>query len=112
MTIFQNAKPNSPSQEKAKEISTKHISLPYHPRNVPNDSLNGNLSADAPDIHKRRLVYLAKQRGWLEVDLLLGTWASDNVGNLALEELDDFQAFETINIYNVIRFRIDVLEEM
>ena len=31
------------------------------------------------DIRKKRLVYRSKQRGWLEVDLLLGTWASENV---------------------------------
>ena len=60
-------------------------------------------------------MYRAKQRGWLEVDLLLGKWASDNVGNLTLEELDEFEAFvdmETINIYNVITLRTDVLEEI
>ena len=82
---FPNAKLNSPSQGKAKAIFTKHISLPSHPLNVPNDSLDGTLSADAPDICKKRLVYRAKQRGWLEVNLLLGTWASDNMGNFTLE---------------------------
>ncbi|KAI2495744.1 Flavinator of succinate dehydrogenase [Fragilaria crotonensis] len=29
-------------------------------------------------VRKKRLVYRSKQRGWLEVDLLLGTWANEN----------------------------------
>ena len=31
---------------------------------------------DAEAVRRKRLVYRSKQRGWLEVDLLLGTWAS------------------------------------
>lgn len=49
------------------------------------------------------------------VDLLLGTWASDNVPNLKEDELDQFEDFvnmETIDIYNVITLRLDVPEEM
>jgi len=67
------------------------------------------------DIRKKRLVYRSKQRGWLEVDLLLGTWASENVPSLSLEELDEFEKFvnlETIDIYNVLTLRSDVPEDM
>mmetsp|Transcript_15390 Transcript_15390/g.42579 ORF Transcript_15390/g.42579 Transcript_15390/m.42579 type:complete len:197 (-) Transcript_15390:1232-1822(-) len=65
---------------------------------------------------KKRLIYRSKQRGWLEVDLLLGTWASENVPSLhSADELDQFEAFvnmETIDIYNVITLRLDVPEDM
>lgn len=67
------------------------------------------------DVRKKRLVYRSKQRGWLEVDLLLGTWAAENVPNLSLEELDQFERFvnlETIDIYNVLTLRTDVPEDM
>lgn len=67
------------------------------------------------DVRKKRLVYRSKQRGWLEVDLLLGTWASENVPNLTVEELDQFEQFvnmETIDIYNVLTLRTDVPEDM
>ena len=53
------------------------------------------------EIRRKRLIYRAKQRGWLEVDLLLGTWASENVMQLSEDELDQFEAFvnmETIDI--------------
>jgi len=66
-------------------------------------------------VRKKRLVYRSKQRGWLEVDLLLGTWASENVPSLTVDELDEFERFvnmETIDIYNVLTLRADVPEEM
>ena len=51
----------------------------------------------------------------MEVDLLLGTWASENVPRLSPSELDEFEEFvnlETIDIYNVITLRTDVPESM
>jgi succinate dehydrogenase flavin-adding protein (antitoxin of CptAB toxin-antitoxin module) len=87
------------AQPKAEEIFRKHIALPV------NDI----------ETRRKRLIYRAKQRGWLEVDLLLGTWASENVPLLNSEELDQFEDFvnmETIDIYNVITLRLDVPEEM
>ncbi len=67
------------------------------------------------EVRKKRLVYRSKQRGWLEVDLLLGTWANENVPSLDMDGLDQFEAFvnlETIDIYNVITLRSDVPEDM
>lgn len=87
------------AQPKAEEIFRNHIALPV----------------DDVETRRKRLVYRAKQRGWLEVDLLLGTWASENVPHLNSDELDQFEAFvnmETIDIYNVITLRLDVPEEM
>ncbi|KAL3768129.1 hypothetical protein ACHAWU_002687 [Discostella pseudostelligera] len=67
------------------------------------------------DARKKRLIYRSKQRGWLEVDLLLGTWASMHVPQLSVEELDQFEKFvnlETVDTYNVLTLRTDVPEEM
>ena len=69
----------------------------------------------ALDVRRKRLIYRSKQRGWLEVDLLLGTWAAEHVPALAPGELDEYEAFvnlETIDIYNVLTLRTDVPEGM
>ncbi|KAL9187699.1 hypothetical protein ACHAXT_006077 [Thalassiosira profunda] len=92
------------AQPKYDAIMDKHLRLPS--------------AADeerALDVRRKRLVYRSKQRGWLEVDLLLGTWASENVPTLTVDELDQFERFvnlETIDIYNVLTLRTDVPEEM
>ena len=92
-------------------IMERHVRLP------PEEDDVVDVDADvAPDARRRkRLVYRSKQRGWLEVDLLLGTWASINVPSLNADELDEFEKFvnmETIDIYNVLTLRSDVPEEM
>ena len=48
------------AKPKADAIFAKHIELPE----------NGSDVA----ARRKRLIYRSKQRGWLEVDLLLGTW--------------------------------------
>ena len=55
--------------------------------------------------YRKRLIYRAKQRGWLEVDLLMGSWAMDNVMNLSIEECRQFEAIlncETLDIFNMV----------
>lgn len=87
------------ARPKADEIFKKHIEIPT------NDL----------ETRRKRLVYRSKQRGWLEVDLLLGTWASDFVPTLNETELDEFEDFvnmDTIDIYNVITLRLDVPDSM
>jgi succinate dehydrogenase assembly factor 2 len=87
------------AKPKAEEIFRKHVELPI------DDLLT----------RQKRLIYRSKQRGWLEVDLLLGTWASENVPYLQGDELDQFEDFvnmETIDIYNIITLRLDVPDEM
>jgi succinate dehydrogenase assembly factor 2 len=108
-------------QARSAEILQKHLRLP-NLQDVPPDSLNVSNHYGAgsnPDltleIRRKRLVYRSKQRGWLEVDLLLGTWASENVPTLNADELDQFEDFvnlETIDIYNVITLRLDVPENL
>jgi succinate dehydrogenase assembly factor 2 len=87
------------AKPRADEIYQKHIQLPD------NDEAT----------RQKRLIYRSKQRGWLEVDLLLGTWASENVQRLQGDELNQFEDFvnmDTIDIYNVITLRLDVPEYM
>ena len=51
------------------------------------------------------MIYRSKQRGWLEADLLMGSWASMNVPTLTEKELDEYELLlkeETIDIYNYI----------
>eukprot|EP00752_Nemacystus_decipiens_P008450 g7553.t1 len=66
----------------------------------------GDHSAVSPDaVRRKRLVYRSKQRGWLEVDLLLGTWAERNVAGLSAPDLDryeDILNLETVDIFNFI----------
>ena len=85
---------------KAEAIFQKHIELPV----------------DDIVIRQKRLIYRSKQRGWLEVDLLLGTWASENVPKMEegdeLDQFEDFVNMETIDIYNIITLRIDVPDEL
>lgn len=64
---------------------------------------------------KKRLIYRSKQRGWLEVDLLLGTWANENVNDLPDDELDLFEELvneETIDIYNILTLRTDIPDRL
>jgi succinate dehydrogenase assembly factor 2 len=54
---------------------------------------------------RKRMIYRSKQRGWLEADLLMGSWAAKNVPSLTKQELDEYEILlqeETIDIYNYI----------
>jgi len=67
------------------------------------------------EVWKKRLIYRSKQRGWLEVDLLLGTYAGENVPLMSPDELEQFEDFinlETIDIYNIITHRTPVPESL
>ena len=49
------------------------------------------------------MIYRSKQRGWLEADILLGSWAKESVPKLSKKELDELDIVlqeETIDIYN------------
>eukprot|EP00563_Minutocellus_polymorphus_P021158 CAMPEP_0197725084 /NCGR_PEP_ID=MMETSP1434-20131217/6759_1 /TAXON_ID=265543 /ORGANISM="Minutocellus polymorphus, Strain CCMP3303" /LENGTH=219 /DNA_ID=CAMNT_0043310529 /DNA_START=39 /DNA_END=698 /DNA_ORIENTATION=+ len=109
----------SVAQPRADAIYERHVRLPKLDK-IPSHNLPDSAAASSKeemelDVRRKRLVYRAKQRGWLEVDLLLGTWANQNVPKLGADELDQFESFvnlETIDIYNVITLRSDVPEEM
>jgi len=40
---------------------------------------------------RKRLLYRCKQRGWLELDLLMGSWVDQNVSRLNHAELDELE---------------------
>ncbi len=102
------------AQPRYNEIMERHLRLPTAEDDA-NDSTGMSEEERNLAVRKKRLVYRSKQRGWLEVDLLLGTWAAENVSNLSVAELDEFEKFvnlETIDIYNVLTLRTDVPEDM
>ena len=53
---------------------------------------------DEHDALRRRLLYRSKQRGWLEMDMMLGNWAAANLGRMEIAELQQFQ--EVIDMEN------------
>ncbi len=62
-------------------------------------------TGDFDEVRRKRLIYRSKQRGWLEVDLLLGSWAAINVPHLTTKEMDEYDQLleeETIDIYNYV----------
>jgi succinate dehydrogenase assembly factor 2 len=75
---------------------------------VPPSSLDPARAAepvDAEEVRRKRLLYRSKQRGWLEVDLLLGSWAAEHVPGLTTAELDEYEALlnqETIDIFQIV----------
>lgn len=70
------------------------------------EQLKGNLKEEDTDaVRRKRMIYRAKQRGWLEADILLGSWAKEFVPSLTASELDEFDEIlreETIDAYNYI----------
>ena len=59
----------------------------------------------AAEAFRKRLLYRSKQRGWLEVDLLLGTWAERHLAALpeaALREYERILNRETLDVFNFI----------
>jgi succinate dehydrogenase assembly factor 2 len=76
-----------------------------HLRNRHN-AIEAKMDADQYDsVRRRRMIYRSKQRGWLEADLLMGSWAVNNIPTLTETELDEYEQLlqvETIDIYNYI----------
>lgn len=106
------------AQPKSDAILERHTRLPSL-KDIPKASFDDtSVSFDENlelQVRRKRLIYRAKQRGWLEVDLLLGTYASQHVPSFDANELDQFENFvnmETIDIYNIITLRLDVPEEL
>eukprot|EP00511_Aplanochytrium_stocchinoi_P007219 CAMPEP_0204843966 /NCGR_PEP_ID=MMETSP1346-20131115/48284_1 /ASSEMBLY_ACC=CAM_ASM_000771 /TAXON_ID=215587 /ORGANISM="Aplanochytrium stocchinoi, Strain GSBS06" /LENGTH=152 /DNA_ID=CAMNT_0051983191 /DNA_START=720 /DNA_END=1178 /DNA_ORIENTATION=- len=69
------------------------------------------LKVDPDFAHRKKLIYRSKQRGWLEVDLLMGSWAEDNVLSLTEDELQQYENIinlETLDIYNLVTKQMPV----
>jgi succinate dehydrogenase assembly factor 2 len=102
-------------QELWNKARPKYDAIMEHHVRLPTTTTEFETEEQDLDARKKRLIYRSKQRGWLEVDLLLGTWASMHVPQLSVEELDQFEKFvnlETVDIYNVLTLRTDIPEEM
>ena len=102
------------AKPKADKMYKEYIQLPIEEEVQNGEGLQQEKGGNQA-VRRKRLIYRSKQRGWLEVDLLLGTWANENVPNLSNEELNQFEEFvnmETIDIYNVITLRTDIPIEM
>lgn len=87
----------------------KTENLPPHSLDPSADTINADL------INRKRLIYRSKQRGWLEVDLLLGSWATEHDMALTDEQLGQYEAIlnqETLDIYNFIIERDPVPEHL
>jgi antitoxin CptB len=50
----------------------------------------GGIAQD--DERRKRILYRCKQRGLLELDLIMGSWAEKNLGRLTGKDLDDMEA--------------------
>ena len=86
------------------EIRARHLRMP-DVKEIPPASMDPTKTEDNLDIRRKRLVYRSKQRGWLEVDLLLGTWAHENVQKLTEAELDEYEAFVNLETIDIVRIR-------
>ncbi|KAL4139540.1 hypothetical protein KRP22_003199 [Phytophthora ramorum] len=78
-------------------------------------SSQGEHQVDSDEANRKRVIYRSKQRGWLEVDLLLGRWASLHVMELSSHELQQYEDIlneETIDIFNYISGKSPVPERL
>uniref|UniRef100_A0AAV1UK48 Succinate dehydrogenase assembly factor 2, mitochondrial n=1 Tax=Peronospora matthiolae TaxID=2874970 RepID=A0AAV1UK48_9STRA len=96
------------SKEQARKALDRHAAIRADHHAAKRDFLSssqGEHEVDADEANHKRVIYRSKQRGWLEVDLLLGRWASQNVMQLSSEELREYEDIlneETIDIFNYI----------
>ena len=95
----------------------EEIPKAFLPTSMRTNSSERSLSELEVELRKKRLVYRSKKRGWLEVYLLLRTWASMNVPSLNLDEVDQFEEFVNLEsfdifIYDIITQRTDVPDFM
>lgn len=76
-------------------------SYPQHALPTPDSTL------DKTTAYRKRLLYRSKQRGWLEVDLLLGSWAEAKLSTLTtMESLRDYERLlnlETVDLFNYLQ---------
>jgi succinate dehydrogenase flavin-adding protein (antitoxin of CptAB toxin-antitoxin module) len=81
-------------QETNEQLRNRHVQL------------EATLDSTEKDFARRkRMIYRSKQRGWLEADILMGSWAVQNVPNLTAQQLDEYETIlneETIDIFNYI----------
>ncbi|CAH0481662.1 unnamed protein product [Peronospora belbahrii] len=106
--IDNNAFVRSITKEQAKKALARNAAIRADHVTIQSNfpvSSQGEDEIDADKANRKRIIYRSKQRGWLEVDLLLGRWASQNVMQLSSDELQQYEDIlneETIDIFNYI----------
>jgi succinate dehydrogenase flavin-adding protein (antitoxin of CptAB toxin-antitoxin module) len=81
-------------EAKNNELRTRHVKLEATMDPVEKDAAR-----------RKRMIYRSKQRGWLEADILMGSWAVLHVPGLTTAQLDEYELIlneETIDIFNYI----------
>lgn len=90
--------------ERSEALRAEHVRLKTEVPAASLDPAKAERGVDA-EVRRKRLLYRSKQRGWLEVDLLLGSWAAQHVSGLSPAELDEYEALlnqETIDIFQIV----------
>ena len=75
----------------------------------------GSNTLDSNDHLRRRLLYRSKQRGWLEMDIMLGDWAAANLQNLdepALRQFQEIVDMENPDLYRWLTGQDEVPDEV
>ena len=89
------------SMEQIKKIEVTNDAL--RNRHV---KIEATMNPDEKDVARRkRMIYRSKQRGWLEADILMGSWAAKHVPGLTVQQLDEYETIlneETIDVFNYI----------
>lgn len=56
-------------------------------------------------VRQRQIIYRCKQRGWLELDVILGNWATQHVPHLESQpQLDEIEQLLTANTPDVLKW--------
>mmetsp|Transcript_15227 Transcript_15227/g.21383 ORF Transcript_15227/g.21383 Transcript_15227/m.21383 type:complete len:144 (+) Transcript_15227:92-523(+) len=67
------------------------------------------------DVRRRKALWRCRQRGWVEIDLLMGNWAAEAIPRMTSEELDELEtiiAQENPNILNWLLGHEEVPKEL
>ena len=81
------------------------------------EHIEANIADDSQrdEVRRRRMIYRSKQRGWLEADIIMGSWAVENVPKLSSSDLDDYELLlkeETIDIFNFITEKDEIPDRL
>lgn len=92
-------------------------------RGVALDSKNREGTTAAPsrpsdatlDDRRKRALWRCKQRGWVEIDLLMGNWASEAIPKMSVDDLEDLEIIieqENPNLLNWLLGNEQVPEDL
>lgn len=93
------------AKAKHDEMQRSHQSL----ERLSNDAIERDYA------RRKRIIYRSKQRGLLEADLLIGSWAAENVPKMTAAELDEMEvllAEETLDVFNYLSGKQDLPSQL